>query len=138
MFPYAHDVTETPLAGASAESSTPGGNPLRHGWTWVETLPSTREYLHFAGSAGDVGPAIAEGCASCSDGLVVASPVLTALLFRVKLLAVQFHDEAVLLVVPVAEALRPIGLGELRLSCGRGESVGAFHVAVVAELKWEV
>jgi hypothetical protein len=50
-------------------------------------------------------------------------------------LAVKLHDKAVPLVVTVPESARPARLRERHLAVGRGQPVGAFHIAVVAEFE---
>lgn len=67
--------------------------------------------------------------------MVVAVLVRTAPLGRVSLLAVKFHDQPVVLVVPVTEAPGAARFPEPELLARRRQAVGARHVPLVAVLK---
>jgi phosphoglycolate phosphatase-like HAD superfamily hydrolase len=99
--------------------------------------PQRLRYLGSGGArvAGDLVPVIPQRRAASGCGVVVASSVTTALVFGVRLLAVELHHQAVPLVVAVAEAAAAVRLGERDLPLGFRQPVRPLDVPVVAELQ---
>ena len=100
-------------------------------------LPQRLRYLGSGGAslAGHLVPVISQRRAAPGSGVVVASSVTTALVFGVRLLAVEFHHQAVPLVVTVAEAAAAVRLGERNLPLGSRQPMRPLDVPVVAELQ---
>ena len=87
------------------------------------------------GHAGDVAPAIAERRPG-DRGLIVTFLVPPALLFGMEALAVELDDQpAVLGVIAVTVAIRPVGLPEPGLLDRLGKRMGALDIPVVAILQ---
>jgi phosphoglycolate phosphatase len=100
-------------------------------------LPQRLRYLgrRRARLAGDLVPVVPQRRAAPGRGVVVASSVTAALVFGVRLLAVEFHHQAVPLVVAVAEAAAAVRLDERNLPPGFRQPVRPLDVPVVAELQ---